>query len=287
MINHMRTLLLNQNDATGGLQSGNPGAELVDAGFQPQQLPQLLSNVRAAILPTGYTPYQQNIVLAYMMHILHQPELAPYTIAPDTRVTYTDTAAVDAYLHLAADVQRWRDTGCDTDVVYATTSDKRWDAPGTIMHWTLRHITDSPDTVELRYEDGQWVEHRVQFDGQYTAPIQLVPEYVSIRLHSPTSVLSGDCVFNITVNAPVTPDGVEIFDRLRRLELRNAATGTLFDTYPPYATQLGDLRQIWDNSHEMLLRIGAYVLAFAFQLERLRLGIAVPRDRSTLRQVTV
>jgi hypothetical protein len=111
-------------------------------------------------------------------------------------------------------------------------------------------------------------------------------DYVGIKLYEPTGVLTGDCKFDVTVNAPVVPDAVAIMERFTHLDLRQSVARTIFDGYAPYTQRLYELQRIWQYSPEMLLRMGAFVLAFGYQLERLRLGIGMPASRSTLRQVT-
>ena len=94
MINHVRTLLLNRSNALAGTDSGLPYAELIDPGFAPIALPTDLLALRNAFIPAGSSAEQELVCVAYWLHVLHMPELEPYTLRFDTRYTYD----LDEYL---------------------------------------------------------------------------------------------------------------------------------------------------------------------------------------------
>lgn len=85
MINHVRTLLLNQLPQP----ADTPGVEFVDPTFRPVNLPQWMLDVLVVLLPPGSTDEQRNYRMIAVLRILHQIDLLPYTLMFDPRVTYT------------------------------------------------------------------------------------------------------------------------------------------------------------------------------------------------------
>lgn len=69
-------------------------------------------------------------------------------------------------------------------------------------------------------------------------------------------------------------DGVDaraIVARLNQLPLTGVASATLF-RWDAYSKDMSDLFTLWTNSTEGVLRLGAAVLAYTYQVERIRKG---------------
>lgn len=281
MINHVRTLLLNQNDTTSGLGSGIQSAELVDPGFQPLVLPNVLKEVVNTLLPSGYTSYQRNKALNYLISFVHTPELAPYTLKFDTRITYLTPPELHTSLaESVVDVSTWSDTSSDTELRYTYTANKLA-TNGTVMRWSVVHTEDNNNTVLIRYEDGIEKSVPVTIKNNLTDSIALIDNCLYFRLYSPSGELNSRSKFDIVFYAPLNIDAVKLLAKLRRMELKRGDTHVLFDPYTPYTDQLNELKQIWQTSNELTLQLGSYILALAYQLERLRLNFNMPSQFST------
>lgn len=93
MINHARTLLLNQPGATS--QRQDIGEEYVPPTFVPRALPGYLQTVHRILFGSSPDRYFLNFRARELMQLLHQTDLAEFVYALDARVTYwPETAAV-------------------------------------------------------------------------------------------------------------------------------------------------------------------------------------------------
>jgi hypothetical protein len=273
MINHVRTLLLNKNDLQGGLRSGTLGAEFIDNVFQPQLLPRNLQDMCTTLLPAGYTAYQCNMTLAAIMQLLHSPELEPYTLAQANRFTYDLNGITAARLRDAAiELTASRTGECDLELRYALAA-QRLSGLGSTMRWTITQ--DTANSINVQFADGTLVRTNIKFASRYSNNVPLINDYLSFRLYSPTEQLTGKFRFDLICNTPVTVDFPQLLARYKHLDLRQSITDVVFDTYAPYASQITELHQIWRHAPELTLRVGAYTLGYAYQLERLRLGLRI------------
>lgn len=86
MINHLRTVLLNLS-ATENSQDA-PGWEYISPQFQPVGLRPPLWPVWRAIFGSTPDATGLNFRFRQLLPILHSPDLEPYTLRPDRRLTY-------------------------------------------------------------------------------------------------------------------------------------------------------------------------------------------------------
>src|SRR5271166_5192327 len=87
MINHLRTLLLNESSSTIPLPN-YPGEEYVPSGFVSAPLPPFLNDVYVLMFGSRPDRAMKNYRLRELMTILHTSELAEFVYALDQRVTY-------------------------------------------------------------------------------------------------------------------------------------------------------------------------------------------------------
>ena len=76
----------------------------------------------------------------------------------------------------------------------------------------------------------------------------------------------------MTLCHTTVPDRVTITAALARLNRSPMVTGTALLTWPEYAQDMSDFAVIWNRSTEGALRLGALLLSFAYQLERVQRG---------------
>lgn len=277
MINHVRTLLLNERATLAGLASGNPGAEYVDAGFQPLAFPQLFWDIRGTFLPQGFTAYQQNAVLAYITRILHVPELEATMLGLDPRFTYSLTHDYIARLRESAFVVDSA-VSSDSDVTLEPDyqSNTKWTGGGSILEWGIQYDPTMGRKITVTFGNKPATEYDVIFRGEYSDRFVLIPERVTFRLKSPGNLLSGTFRHTLTLHAPVAVDVMGLLAQLQGLDARQRVSAIVFDPWEAHADTITALRLVWDNSPEPTLRVGAFLLAYAYQCERIRLGQPLP-----------
>ena len=269
MINHARTLLLNQSATIAGPASGVQNAELIDINFMPLQLPQALQVVRDTYIPSNYTIYQQNAVMAWLMRLLHSADLTPYTLVIDPRYTYDlDNDFTVAINRAAIQVDKWRADNCSVDLVYIYQPISAWAGDNNIMTWVFQRI--SPSVLSIQFTQRPVQNYSVVFKSGTTPIASLLDPILSYRLTSSTNMLDGDFRFILTYYPQLM---FSLPALLTRLSLVQSKAGIVFDPWGPYASQITELKNLWYQSTEAPVRAGAFLLAYMLQCERLRQGL--------------
>lgn len=107
MINHVRTIILNEHNSVAGVATGLPHAEVIDPAFVPFAPPTLLQPIHVQLYPSGASIAERLVQTRGIMTLLHRPLLEPYIIASDPRITYSlidnlsNTIAFDATLFVS------------------------------------------------------------------------------------------------------------------------------------------------------------------------------------------
>jgi len=287
MINHIRTLLLNKTDQAAGLASGQVGSELVPTDFRPVELPSGLKRVRECFLPVGGTVYQENCMLMQLMQLLHTPELAPYTETFDARVTYdlTDNVLL-TFRKQALTVQTWQSADCDVQFRYQYYAQSPCNAAGSVMAWTVKHVQGAGDVFTLQFMDRAPQVQHLLVSGARSQTIALIDKHLTFYLGVPSEHLTGAFRYELTYYVPALLALSGLLVAFETLSVSHAASKLVFDTWSPYETELNGLRMLWYHSIEANVRVGAYLLGYAFQCERLRRGLTIAATESTLRRVT-
>jgi hypothetical protein len=92
MINHVRTLLLNLDPRSASPE--NTGYEFVPPDYQYVTLPMALERVRHTLFGNSPDAVGRNYRLRQFLPILHCPEVEPFTLKPDSRITYLPATTV-------------------------------------------------------------------------------------------------------------------------------------------------------------------------------------------------
>lgn len=92
MINHVRTLLLNRDPRSDSPE--NTGYEFVPPEYQYVTLPMALERFRNTLFGSAPDAVGMNYRLRQFLPILHCPDVEPYTLKLDARVTYLPPSVV-------------------------------------------------------------------------------------------------------------------------------------------------------------------------------------------------
>ena len=87
MINHSRTLLLNV-DGSGSGYSGQPGDEFIPPDYRQVVLPSYLSNIHRTLFGKNPDRIFMNYRVRQLLGLLHVTELAEFVAELDPRITY-------------------------------------------------------------------------------------------------------------------------------------------------------------------------------------------------------
>ena len=88
MINHARTIILNEHNSIAGLATGLPYAEVIDSTFVPFTVPVVLQPFKSNLIPSGLTISNKLVYVRGIMTLIHQPLFETYIQSFDYRITY-------------------------------------------------------------------------------------------------------------------------------------------------------------------------------------------------------
>lgn len=262
MINHIRTLLLNPT-------AGADTAEYSDPGFNTLEVPQWLANVGRGVMGSGSSLYQRRLRVESLLSILHHCDLLPYTLYIDSRTTYTiGNGSFENLRTGGLTVSRSsRDSGTD---MHVELSAHPVGGQG-LYDWDIAYQGAGSDIVVSR--DGSEGESiHMDFSGISSRPLVLIPESCYIWFEDPTGALTGTFRNSIRLESPLVMNPAALLDDFEKMERRAAISHRLFEGDGDLKNTLNKLYEIWNSSSEPALRIGAFVLGYAFQLERVRRG---------------
>lgn len=283
MINHVRTLLLN----IGPQQNNGPGAEFIEPTFQAANLPQWMLDVQAVLFPLDASGYQRNLRALMIMQLLHQPDLLPYTLLFDNRYVYSLT---DHYFKQTAltglTITQSGTAGASTlvPVFFADQDPRDLNLKQGLYQWMYTHRISDGNVVTETY-NGNKTNRTVTFTNGSTQHITLIPDYLLLYFEDPSDMLSGNFHYTVTLEVPLAFDPVALLSQFERMDLRDATAARVFDNWSAYDTELANLRVIWYQGTEATLRLGAFILAFAIQLERVRQGVSFSDPASSVARV--
>lgn len=284
MINNARSLILNKSEGIAGLASGNPGAELIDSTFAPLILPEGLNKVRNILLPPEYNAYQINCTLSYIMRILHMPDLVNHTLLFDGRYTYDLRTDFTTQLRDESIVTEiWKTNVCDMTVAPVYQARYKLGQQGNVTVWRLTYDPNMGKTMRLQCNNATAYQITPVFKNT-VATIVLIPDYLAIRLVAPTGVPTGNLRYTLTFYAPVEANISKWLTDFEHSGLQQSISAVIFDPWEPYVAEGGALQSIWLHNSESLLRVGAFILGYVYQCERVRRGLYVTKA-STLQKV--
>lgn len=286
MINHIRTLLLNRSAAAAGLESGVPGAEYVPAGFAPLELPDYLARVRADLGLGDASAFRANCALGYVMRMVHMPDMAPFALRFDPRVTYdfSDDAELGRRLRYVSGTST-------SDLVRIRWNHQVYAAPpagyselAPEAYWTLRRANER--SVALQYMEGLPSRIVVSLSGGRSQEIPLIPGYLSCHLETALPDLAVGFTCRVTLHSAPEFSPLDMLSRLSGMA-RLSDMDAVFQPWAGYEDELSALSKLWKHSPEHSVRLAAAALGCAYHCERVRSGVPLPYRDSTLRRYAV
>ena len=261
MINHCRTLLLNRD----GLKRPGPSyflEALVDPDFHPLLLSPGLQQLHDILLGVNSDNAFANYRLWQLMKILHSTEFVSYVLALDSRVTYTSmnppvrlNSATFTGLNLES-------AGSVILFVGAPVVTKQ--SPIILRNWQVT-LKDANTVTLANWQDGSTVDVPITFDGGMTNTIPM-PGQPNFSIRISAQSLSVGASWMIETFAEPSGDLTDLLDPLTRYVLSHP------EIFMPNQTPFTVFRQLWSNEVFLPYRLSGLLLAFIYQLEKVRTG---------------
>jgi hypothetical protein len=256
VINHVRTLLLNQ--PAGG--AARVGDEYVPTGFGPRLVPAALLSVRRAL----FGPSPDRAMLNYRLHqylaLVHTCELVDYVLAKDPRITYWPFG--DDIMRQVARGPVVTQVAGSPAVLTVMAAQAAVESHGRLRRQWQVNVVDGTSVQVVAHDDNGLVYTVVQTytitDGLSN---QLVLPDSSLRYRFQAGVGSVWQVDLASAPALSLPAVVMNLEALMSTAVREALFGT--EPIEPYRT----FRELWDSHDVLAYRLGAVVLALAYRMD--------------------
>ena len=254
MINHIRTLLLNQS-GTVGQGPDFPGEEYVPATYRARKLTPGLTACRRAIFGSDPDRLCLNYRLWQLMPLLHSTELVEYTLAPDDRVTYLRDTDPFVAFGTQIDVRHGDPQSLTTQGV-AQCDEGR----GTYQHRWLVTVTGTQLTAARQVPPGSTTTTALTFANHRSGPVLLPGSTLSVCVLD-----TGDGAWTVTARPRPTTSLAGIITRAKQ-----AAGPHLTELFgsplkPPFAA----LSSIYQQHSLAMYQLSALLLAMAYRTELL------------------
>lgn len=211
MINHARTLLLNET-AAGRPALGENGEEYIPPRFLRTQYPGYLTRLRNIFLGSGSDPLYQNYRLAQLMAVAHSNDVCrDLILGLDSRITYNPVkAGFEQYI--SGDlVTALNPKGMTLELVgYGQADDRSGRAA---FSWRVQ--TDGTDTLRVRSSwNNNIVEHTLVLTDNRS---QLLPleNGLNLRLYVPAGAWDAGAFWEVTSNTRPQTDLGTLLARAR------------------------------------------------------------------------
>lgn len=211
MINHARTLLLNESPADRPAYGEN-GEEYIPAGYTRLQYPGYLMRLRNVFLGSGSDPLYQNYRLAQLMAVAHSNDVCrDLILGLDSRITY-DPMRAGFERYISGDlVTAVNPKGMTLELVgYGQADDKSGRAA---FSWRVQTEGTSSLRVRSNWRNDSIVHTLVLTDNRS----QLLPldNGLSLRLYVPAGAWDTGAFWDVTSNTRPQTDLGEMLLRAR------------------------------------------------------------------------
>ena len=264
MLNHVRTLLLNQAwDAQPGPDF--PGEELIPNGFGGLELPSYLDRLRGVLFGADPDREYLNYRLRQFMALLHATPLVEFVTSLDPRISYNEFLAEDLYSDALFLPRFQQVSGNEGTQLFFQGAPVAPDSAGRMRFLYTINVL-SPDTVEVERTSSppQAEILDLNFQAGLSGPVALAGSGYSCKLTSDSPAES----WRITIHNRPQRELGELAARLRSIGEQNLLK--LFGPAPrePYRT----FRNLWEQHPELPFSLGGLLLAMAYRTEEVRRG---------------
>lgn len=255
MINHLRTLLLNQ-DGTPAVDPTTPGEEYVSPRFRAVPLARPLLPLRALLFGTNPDRLFLNARLRQYLTVLH---VCGMDQAEDSRLSYPGSGGETLYDAVAAGPTSQQTAGSAGAWIQLVLSNFARAENRLDRRWRLSVTSGSDAYLEWTPDDGQVHRETLPYATSGGTGSLLLPDMPVTVFFAPET---GNA-WTIRLVARPRVDLATIVQEAPRLACNGPARSLLFDPEP-------DLARIADNHPVLLNRLAAVLRALALWVDRNR-----------------
>lgn len=281
MINHTRTLLLNKSALRSHTE--NVGELYIDPKFKEIILSPELNRFKQLIVPDGCSRFQNNYLVYCYMCILNTPELLPYTMNFDSRITYDINDKI--YSNKFVGGLNTKEFRSNTNVELFIKFIESDAVAGDYLEWTIEKRTSdtfrivTPKKVELIWDfkkDTKRIDNKIMEAPTVNSDINigttpffdLIPGILSVRFKfTDVYKLTGDYRCFISVGIPKLfslDNTINRIDELLRID--NKVYNTLFSGK---LQEVILFRQLFNTADNFVIKLGSSLLAYIYALQGL------------------
>ena len=258
MINHARTLLLNR---PASFNAGLQNTVYIPEDYSPVVLPPDLVASRDAIIPPTNSKQNELDVVNVVMGIVHSPDLLPYVLKFDNRITYAPQSVTPASL-ATGQVGYTMTQSMDCDVVphYKFVNHSVMVPVTGRYTWTIMSV----DAQRVRVTNTKGMTENVVLNlnsaSTTSLPLNIIPGYLTVYFGLPSKEFTGTFRVNYTLDVRTSYDMVSGFANMQNALI---ARSSLFDSAND-ADVVPVLRDTWLHNPAYVTRYGAAVLAHIY-----------------------
>lgn len=269
MINHARTLLLNR---PAEYFTDVPGSQYIDPGFKPLVLSDAMVNFQRTIIPGGIDASTENSVAASIMCILHCPELTPYTLRFDPRITYVSTDDFTRFINPAITRNMVKSPSCDVTPAYIIKPDvmpNSLDTAGTYT-WVITPIDGNTIQISPSRGTPSTLNIRDPLNKNRSKIVTLIPGYLSLRFNMPSGSLTGMFTLTVSTTLPLPYNIADYNATLTNYMARAVfAPVSVQAGDPAYAQTIRELKANVAAAAELPIKFGCAILTYIYQCDAL------------------
>lgn len=262
MINHVRTLLLNETGASA-YAPDYPGEEYVPTEYVKVRLPTNLLEPYSILFGQNSDRAKKNVLLRTYMTLIHAiPKLAAHVYSFDPRVTYHpgDSNIFDYFLS-GPKVTKLLDYG------YCEVRDYFNFVPGARIWYEYVLLVKAGNVLEISYTNDSGESTTV--DLPFTVSGEL-SNPVTLPLTDMKVVFDPLVGFGWKISALFKPK--EYIEDILKSVYDNLSIEALSNLFMDNSEAIAQLNTLWDNSPDAPTRLGSIVLALAYGIEDKRNG---------------
>jgi len=262
MINHLRTLLLNES-GEAALGESVPAEEFVPPEFRPVRLTRELAEVRNVLFGVAPDRAMLDYRLRQLMALLHASPLSDYITAKDPRITYWPFRDNDLFVNSVYGTTITQLAGDRTNFYLQGDPRQLTDSERLLRRWRVT-VVDS-DTVEVSAMHYPYSIEEFEYasvDGISAPALPLIGSNLSFLFQTNIGAIW-------LIESLFRPHK-GIADIIRELDTTITASigNALFGVRPvePYTT----FSNLWHTSKQGVYRLCGVLLALAYRIDEIR-----------------